>query len=60
MIEIGTYRDMPETFAVALLVITGAYGNGEQRKALLKADGYTYEQIQPCVNDILKVMEKYR
>ena len=56
--ETITAIDIPETFAVALLVIAGKYGNGQDRIDKLTADGYDYNCVQKCVNDILKVMEK--
>lgn len=38
---------------VAREVIAGVWGNGEERKAALKAAGYDYENIQKAVNQIL-------
>ena len=51
--------DIPETFAVALLVIAGKYGNGKERADALTEEGYDYNHVQKCVNDLLKVIEKY-
>lgn len=39
---------------VAKLVIAGKYGNGENRKKRLAADGYDYDAVQKKVNEILK------
>ena len=39
---------------VAKLVIEGKYGNGEDRKKRLAADGYDYDAVQKKVNEILK------
>lgn len=39
---------------VAKLVIAGKYGNGEDRKKRLSADGYDYDAVQAKVNEILK------
>lgn len=41
----------------ALCVIAGAYGNGKERKEKLGED---YEKVQACVNDLLKVFDKYK
>lgn len=49
----------PTTIGVALLVIAGCYGNGEERVKRLEADGYDYNVIQDCVNDLLSLMDKY-
>ena len=38
---------------VALQVVRGEYGNGEQRRTLLKANGYDPDVIQSIVNDML-------
>ena len=38
---------------VAMKVIKGEYGNGEQRRTLLKANGYDPDVIQDIVNDML-------
>lgn len=42
-----------KNFTAALLVISGYYGNGDDRKAKLKADGYDYSTVQKIVNAIL-------
>jgi GH25 family lysozyme M1 (1,4-beta-N-acetylmuramidase) len=39
---------------IAAEVITGAWGNGAERKNRLTAAGYDYETIQNIVNDLLK------
>ena len=50
---------LPETIAVALLVIGGKYGNGQERASALTAAGYDYNRVQKCVNELVKVVEKY-
>ena len=40
--------------AVARDVIDGKYGNGEERKARLRAAGYDYEAVQKKVNELVK------
>lgn len=49
----------PTTIGVAMLVIAGCYGNGEERVRLLEADGYDYYKVQDCVNELLELYEKY-
>ena len=48
-----TAINMPETVSVALLVIAGQFGNGEDRKMKLEKAGYNYAQVQKCVNELL-------
>lgn len=57
--ETITALELPKTFAAALLVIAGKYGNGQERVDSLTADGYDYNRVQKCVNELLKVIEKY-
>ena len=57
--ETITAIDLPETVAVALLVIGGKYGNGQERASALTAAGYDYNRVQKCVNELVKVVEKY-
>ena len=54
-----TAIELPETFAAALLVIAGKYGIGQTRADALTAAGYDYNRVQKCVNDLVKVVEKY-
>ena len=42
---------------IAIEVIAGKWGNGEERKANLKAAGYDYKAIQEIINARLKVLE---
>lgn len=57
--ETITAVELPETFAVALLVIAGKYGNGQERADALNVAGYDYNRVQKCVNELMKVIEKY-
>ena len=57
--ETITAVELPETIAVALLVIGGKYGNGQERMDALTAAGYDYNRIQKCVNELMKVVENY-
>ena len=45
--------------AIALEVIAGKYGTGEARKKALEKEGYKYNKVQKCVNDLVALMEKY-
>lgn len=47
------YHLIDDIETVALKVIRGEYGNGEERKIKLEADGYHYDTIQARVNEIL-------
>lgn len=40
-------------------VINGEYGNGEERRKKLEAEGYSYEEIQNGVNEILGVSKRW-
>ena len=59
MAEVSFIR-IPETIAVAIEVISGTYGNGEDRKKSLKKAGYDYTKIQHCVNDLMPIFNKYK
>lgn len=50
---------MPAVIALALEVIAGAWGNGSERKKKLEAAGYDYARIQNCVNELMKIINKY-
>lgn len=50
---------LPSTIGVAFMVLAGMYGNGEERVERLEADGYDYDTVQDCVNDLYDLIEKY-
>lgn len=50
---------LPEIVGVAFMVLCGYYGNGEERVRRLEADGYDYDTVQDCVNDLCELIEKY-
>lgn len=52
--------ELSDTIWTALEVIAGVYGNGEERKKKLESDGYDYNKVQNCVNDLLKLSEVYK
>nr|DAG64802.1 MAG TPA: hypothetical protein [Caudoviricetes sp.] len=49
---------LPDKITVALLVIGGYYGNGEDRKEKLKKDGFDYKEIQSFVNELIPIVNK--
>lgn len=54
-----TAINLPDTVSVALLVIAGQFGNGNDRKQKLTKAGYNPVTIQRCVNDLLPILNKY-
>lgn len=50
---------LPVIVSVAFEVLTGKYGNGEERRKALERDGYDYNKVQSCVNDLVKLLDKY-
>lgn len=54
-----TAINLPQTISVALLVIAGQFGNGEERKTKLTKAGYDAKKVQNCVNDLLPIIIKY-
>lgn len=51
--------NLPQTVSVALLVIGGEFGNGEERRVKLTKAGYDYKTIQSCVNELVPLLKKY-
>ena len=58
MDECGLFT-LPTTLGVAFMVLCGLYGNGEERVERLEAEGYDYNTVQDCVNDLVELIEKY-
>lgn len=54
-----TAINLPSVVSVALLVIAGKYGTGKERKKKLEKDGYNYNTVQNCVNELLPILNKY-
>lgn len=52
--------ELPHIMGVAIDVLCGAFGDGPDRIRALEAQGYDAQRIQACVNDILKLVEKYQ
>ena len=51
--------ELTDIVAIALEVIAGKWGNGEERKNRLEMSGYNYDMIQSCVNDLMALLKKY-
>ncbi len=45
---------MKNKYQLALEVISGEWGNGEERKEKLTSAGYNYDEVQTLVNEILE------
>lgn len=54
-----TAINLPDTVSVALLVIAGQFGNGDERKQKLMKAGYKPATVQTCVNELLPILNKY-
>lgn len=54
-----TAINLPDTVSVALLVIAGQFGNGDDRKQKLTKAGYNPVKVQACVNELLPILNKY-
>lgn len=48
---------LSDTVNKALCAIAGEYGNGVERKQKLGKD---YDKVQACINDLVKVFDKYK
>lgn len=56
----GILIELTPVVSIAMEVIAGKWGNGEERIKKLKGEGYDAEKIQRCVNDLMSVMERYK
>lgn len=54
-----TAINLPDTVSVALLVIAGQFGNGDDRKQKLTKAGYNPVTVQACVNELFPILNKY-
>lgn len=50
---------LPTVVSVAFEVLCGMYGVNDERKKKIEADGYDYKRVQSCVNDLVKLFNKY-
>lgn len=51
--------ELPPIVGKAFEVIAGAYGVGDERKKKLEKEGYDYNIVQGCVNEVMKIINKY-
>lgn len=56
----GIMLEITPIVGVALEVLAGKWGNGDERKARLESAGYDYLRIQECVNDLIEIRDKYQ
>lgn len=54
-----TVMNLPEMVSVALLVIGGQFGDGNERKQKLTKAGYDAVKVQKCVNELFPIINKY-
>lgn len=54
-----TMINIPQTVSIALLVIAGQFGNGDDRKEKLTKAGYNAAEVQKCVNELIPILNKY-
>ncbi len=51
--------ELTPVVSLAFEVIAGKYGVGEERKKALEKMGFDYNKVQSCVNELMRVIEKY-
>lgn len=51
--------EIPPVVSVAMRVIAGEYGNGQDRIDGLKRDGYDPDVVQNCVNELIGLFQWY-
>ena len=56
----GILIELTPIVSLAMEVIAGKWGNGEERIRKLQSAGYDYDKIQRCVNDLLSIAERYK
>ena len=56
----NTYMfEIPPVVSTAFEVLAGKYGVGDERRKALEKDGYDYNRVQSCVNELVKLLSKY-
>lgn len=56
----NTYMfELPPIVSIAFEVIAGKYGVGDERKASIQHEGYDYNKVQSCVNELVNIIKKY-
>lgn len=51
--------ELTPVVSLAFEVIAGKYGVGEERKKALEKMGVDYNKVQACVNELMRIIEKY-
>lgn len=44
---------------VSILVLSGAYGNGDERFKKLESEGYDAVKVQKLVNELIPILKKH-
>lgn len=56
----NTYMfEIPPVVSTAFEVLAGKYGVGDERRKALEKEGYNYNRVQGCVNELVKLLNKY-
>lgn len=56
----NTYMfELPPIVSIAFEVLAGKYGAGDERKAAIQREGYDYNRVQSCVNELVSILKKY-
>ena len=55
----GLIIELNATVSLALEVMAGQWGNGEERKQKLESAGYDYDRVQKCVNELMALIQRY-
>ena len=56
----GILIELTPIVSIAMEVIAGKWGNGEERIKKLSEEGYDVEKVQRCVNDLLAISKRYK
>lgn len=56
----GILIEITPVVGIALEVLAGKWGNGEERVKKLQSAGYDAERVQRCVNDLLEIIKRYK
>ena len=50
---------IPPVVSVAFEVLAGKYGVDAERRKNLEKEGYDYNKVQNCVNELVNLFNKY-
>lgn len=56
----GILIELTPIVSIAMEVIAGKWGNGEERIKKLSEEGYDVEKVQRCVNDLVAISKRYK